>query len=226
METRRTARTLAGGFEVLPEDSLKCHVRGGWVEKDGIPINIASANLILPDDEPDIYIYVNMTSNEIQFNTSGWVKDCKRLCTLATAGGVISASDDCSAVIRFSHHSAYATHDSWLKEATINADQGWTDFDVSAVVAIPPWAKGILLEIHVKETGAIAGDDSYIILRKPGDAAQSQWKLIAPQISGRFFTRTVAVEFGDDGKTIQYRADVETSLVMKVGLAGWVPGRI
>lgn len=228
IETRETDRALIGAFGILSKDSLNCHIKGGWIEKDGVPVDIPRIpNLTLPDDEPNVYVYVNMTADEIQLNTTGWPKGCKRLYRLTTADGIISDKADNRAAIRFSHHSCFATHDSWLKDATINADLGWTDFDVSSVISIPAWAKGVLLEIHVKETGTIVGDDSHVILRKPGVSAQSQWKLVpASAISGRFAVRTVPIEFGADRKTIQYRADVETSLILKVGLAGWVPGSV
>lgn len=228
IEIKETSRALVGGFEILSIDALKCHIRGGWIERDGVPVNIPRVrSLLLPDDELNIYIYVNMTSDEIQFSTIGWINGCKRLYKLTTDGGVIveSSIEDNRAGWRFSHHSCYATHDQWLQDSIINSDVDWTDFDVSSVITIPNWAAGVELEVHVKETGAIVGDASYVAFRKPDEAAQSQWKLVQPQISGRLFTRTVPVEFGSDGKTIQYKIDVETSIILKIGLAGWVPGR-
>ena len=224
----RTLKDKSAGpfFPIRKTDGLDIKIGGASIDLANRPVRIPTAALTLFDNQTNLIFFDPEAASIVcDSSLSDFPKRSKALYKIVTASGEIVSIEDCRAIARMSAHSSSETHTDWLKDVTVNNPVAWTDFDLSAVIDIPANASGVKLEVHAKETGAVAaGDNVYVLLRKPGDANQSQWKLIAPQISGRWATRTVEVKFGEDGKSIQYKIDVASELQLKVGLAGWLYG--
>lgn len=219
----KTSRPL---FAIRKKDGLQIKIAGAHIDMANKPVNIPRAIITL-DDEAVNFVFVDYDTLAIVSDSSigDFPIKSKPLYEITTASGEIVSVKDVRAVVRMAAHSSCETHDQWLKEVTVNADVPWTDFDISNVIDIPPTVCGIRMKVHVKESGAVpAGESVYVLLRTPGDTAQSQWESVPAQISGRWAIRTVPVKLGGDGKTIQYKIDVDTEIQLKIGLAGWIYG--
>jgi len=216
--------TQQTAFALLKQDGLDVKIQGAILDVQNNPVVIPPAVLTLVASATN-YIYVVVGGATIEANTTGCPDHGKPLWEITTDGSEVVEAIDKRAVVRLSAHSACVTSPTWLQEQTFNGDVDWSNFDISGSVDIPAGATGIRMEVHVKEMGTVpAADQVFAMFRRPGETALSQAKLVAPQVSGRWFTRTVEVKFGDDGKTIQFKVDVDTQMLVKVGLAGWVYG--
>lgn len=209
-------------FPLVGIEDLDVMLYGGNINKSDAWIEVGKKTVTLSTNKTN-YVYVDWDTNEIAVNDTGFPKNCVPLYMFVTDAVEIIQVTDCRSLLRESAHSEFVTLDDWLKEISPSSDIDWSDFNLSAVVAIPKGATGIWLEVHVKETGTVS-DATYIFMRKPGEAAVSQWKAIMPQASGHWFTRMVPVALGADGKTIQFKVNVDTQMEIKVALAGWIFG--
>ena len=220
----RKGNTQQTAFSLLKQDGLGVKIQGAILDVQNNPVIIPPAVLSL-DPSSTNYIFVVVGGSTIEFNTTGCPSHGKPLWEITTDDtGVLEVTDK-RAVARLSAHSGCATSPTWLQQQTFNGSVSWTDFDISGSVDIPAGATGIRMEVHVKEIGTVpAADQVFVMFRRPGETELSQAKLVMPQVSGRWFTRTVEVKFGDDGKTIQFSVNVDTQMLVKVGLAGWVYG--
>ena len=211
-------------FPIVSVTGISIRILGGNVNRANDTVSIPSAKINLSDDAVN-YVMVDWESMEVISNVEGWLPRCIPLYTITTSEGHIIDTTDARGMLRQSAHSEHATLDEWLYDVVVTSDTGWADLDLSNKVAVPSGATGVVLEVNVKEEGEVgAGDAPYLLFRRPGDSSQSQWKIVVPQVSGRWFPRTVNIRLGEDGKTIQYNANVTSSLHVKVALAGWVFG--
>ena len=144
---------------------------GGPVDFSNKPVDVDTKKITLVANTTSC-VFIDWATKEIMVNTTGFVHNCYRLYEIITDGtGIVSVVSK-RAIPRVSAHSKPASLATWLKEKTFNANQVWSDFDLSTVVTIPTNATGIKMLVYVKENGSIVGDGSFAAFRKPDDTAQ------------------------------------------------------
>jgi len=224
VDIKQGDKTTGTQFPIIKSDGLHIRIKGGNVSRANVSIAVLKVDITLIASAVN-YVFIDWVDNAIKANTTGFPQVCTELYEITTSTDKILSIVDRRSLLRMSAHSDFQTSDSWLVEVTFDTDKDWTDLDLSNLVSIPSGATGVWLEVHVKESGVIPSTTAvHLLLRRPGDTSQSQWKAILPQVSDRWFTRMVPVKLGDDGKTIQYKVNVETQIQIKLALNGWIFG--
>ena len=206
-------------FPILGTEGLEVGIFGGNVNKGNTRVQIATAYLTLTAAATN-YVFIDWEAGTIEFNTTGFPKDCTPLYVFTTDGADITETDDCRSVLRQSAHTDYITKTTFLANGNFNADTGWVNLDLSSDA--PEGATGAKIVLSALDSGT-PGLAVYLALRKPGETAVSQELRLYPQVTGLYVSQEYTIGL-DDLKKVQYRARPSGTMSAYMALAGWIFG--
>ncbi len=210
-------------FPIIKQDGLVVKILGGLIDRQSMPIEIATATLTL-DGNGINFIYIDSINNEIVFDSSisEFPKNTsKALYKITTDAATILKIEDYRASIRMSDHSESKTLNSLVINDIKNANMDWTLLDLSAVA--PERATALFLNIAVQDTGT-PSSDVYASFRKPGESGLGRESTVYPNVSGLYMVATGVIGM-DDSKRIEYKINVNGTFVCIALVAGWLFGR-